>query len=126
MDDDELLDRFERTTLTTFPHEEHLRVVFAQSARSDLAATIAFLRDGIRRMAVANGKPEAYHDTRTVAWVRRVVAARAGFVGDFAAFLDAHPELRRRDLLDEHYSAELLNSEAARAAFVEPDRAPLP
>ena len=126
MDDDELLDRFERTALAVFPHEEHLRVVFAQSARAELAATMDFVRGGIRRMAAANGKPEAYHDTRTVAWVRRVVAAREGFTGDFAAFLDAHPELRRRDLLDEHYSPELLNSDAARTAFVEPDRDPLP
>jgi hypothetical protein len=55
-----------------------------------------------------------------------VAAARAGFSGTFDEFLDLHPELRRRDLLDEHYSSELLNSPAARERFVEPDRAPLP
>jgi len=126
MDDDELLERFAANTLPAFPHEEHLHVVFAQSGRADLPATVAFLRDGIRRMAAANGNPGAYHETRTVAWVRLVVAARAGFTGAFAEFLDAHPELRRRDLLDEYYSPELLNSDAARAAFADPDRAPLP
>lgn len=126
MDDDELLERFAANTLPAFPHEEHLHVVFARSARADLAATIDFVRAGIQRMAAANGNPGAYHETRTVAWIRIVVAARAGFAGSFDEFLEARPELRRRDLLDEHYSPELLNSDAARASFAEPDRAPLP
>jgi len=126
MDDDELLDRFAANTLPAFPHEEHLHVVFAESARVDLATTIDFLRAGIQRMAAANGNPGAYHETRTVAWIRLVVAARAGFDGTFEEFLDAHPDLRRRDLLDAHYSPELLNSVIARASFAEPDRDPLP
>ena len=126
MDDDELLERFAANTLPAFPHEEHLHVVFARSGRADVDATITFLRHGIRQMAAANGNPGAYHETRTVAWIRLVVAARAGFDGTFDAFLDAHPQLRRRDLLDAHYSPELLNSDAARASFAEPDRAPLP
>lgn len=126
MNDDELLERFAENTLPAFPHEEHLHVVFAQSARADLGATITFLRDGIRKMAAASGNPGAYHDTRTVAWIRLVVAARETFTGTFDDFLDAHPDLRRRDLLDEHYSPELLNSDGARASFAEPDRAPLP
>lgn len=126
MDDNELLERFAGNTLPAFPHEEHLRVVFAQSARAGLEPTIDFVRAGIRRMAAAHGKPEAYHETRTLAWVRRVVAARVGFAGSFDEFLAAHPELRRRDLLDEHYSPELLTSDEARQAFVPPDRDPLP
>lgn len=126
MDDAELLERFAANTLPAFPHEEHLHVVFAQSARADLAATIEFVRAGIQRMAAANGNSAAYHDTRTVAWTRIIVAARAGFAGTFEEFLAAQPELRRRDLLDAHYSPELLNSDAARASFAEPDRAALP
>jgi hypothetical protein len=126
MDDDELLERFAANTLPAFPHEEHLHVVFAQSARADLDATVAFLREGIQRMAAASGNPGAYHETRTVAWIRLLVAARAGFDGTFEEFLAAHPELRRRDLLDDYYSPALLNSDAARASFADPDRAPLP
>ena len=44
----------------------------------------------------------------------------------FAAFLEAHPELLRRDLLSAHYSEGLLFSERARDSFLEPDLAPLP
>ena len=45
---------------------------------------------------------------------------------DFDAFLAAHPRLLERDLLRAHYSRERLFSEAARAAFVEPDLLALP
>jgi hypothetical protein len=124
--DDDLLARFESNTLPAFPHEEHLHVVFVRSATADLDATIAFMRDGIRKMAAASGNPGKYHETRTVAWARLVVAARHGFDGDFDTFLREHPEFLRRDLLDDHYSPELLNSAEARERFVEPDRQELP
>jgi hypothetical protein len=126
IDDDELLERFAANTLPAFPHEEHLHVVFVKSARATPAETLEFMRERIRAMATANGKPEAYHDTRTVAWVRIIVAARDGFAGDFAAFLGAHPELVRRDLLSDYYSDALLTSDEARAAFVAPDLRDLP
>jgi hypothetical protein len=125
MDDDELLERFATNTLPAFPHEEHLHVVFVHSARAEVDATIAFMRDGIRHMAAANGNPGAYHDTRTVAWVRLLHAARAGFGGDFDAFLAAHPLFVRRDLLSDFYSPDLLTSDAARVQYVEPDLRPL-
>ena len=63
------------------------------------------MRAGIRLLA-----PNKYHETRTVAWARLV---RAG-----------HPGLDRRDLLDDFYSPEVL--ESGRATLVEPDRRPLP
>lgn len=126
LDDDELLERFATNTLPAFPHEEHLHVVFVHAARHPEAETLRFVRTGIQAMAAANGNPGAYHETRTAAWVRLIVAARDGFDDDFAAFLAAHPDLLRRDRLADHYSDELLTGDAARAAFVEPDRLPLP
>ncbi len=126
MTDDELLEAFASNTLPAFPHEEHLHVVFVRSATADLPATIAFVRDGIKRMAAAGGNPGKYHETRTVAWARLVVGARTGFGGDFDAFLAQHPEFLRRDLLQDFYSPSLLNSREARETFVEPDLAGLP
>ena len=126
MNDDELLERFASNTLPAFPHEEHLHVVFVKAGRASLDDTVAFMQDRIRAMATANGKPEAYHDTRTVAWCRLLVAARDGFTGTFGEFLAAHPEFIRRDLLSDYYSQELLTSAAARAAFIEPDLQKLP
>ncbi|MGE3192070.1 MAG: hypothetical protein AB7K08_01215 [Microbacteriaceae bacterium] len=126
IDDADLLERFATNRLPAFPHEEHLHVVFVKSATSDLAETLQFIREGIIRMATANGKPEAYHDTRTEAWTRLIVAKRTGFTGTFPEFLAQHPELIRRDLLSDYYTDEVLTSDVARAMFLEPDRQPLP
>lgn len=86
--------------------------------------------DGARRIrgfAEALDAPGKYHETMTVGWAR-LVGSRALESPPlaFPAFLAAHPELLRRDLLSVHYSHELLFSERARAAFVEPDLTPLP
>ena len=126
IDDADLLERFATNRLPAFPHEEHLHVVFVKSATSDVDQTLRFMREGIIRMAAANGKPEAYHDTRTEAWTRLIVAKRTGFTGTFPEFLAQHPELIRRDLLSDYYTDEVLTSDVARATFLEPDRQPLP
>ena len=126
IDDDELLERFAANTLPAFPHEEHVHVVFVKSARATADETLELMRGGIRAMAAANGKPEAYHDTRTAAWVQLIAVARAGFDGTFEQFLEQHPELIRRDLLSDFYSDALLTSDEARAAFLAPDLHDLP
>jgi hypothetical protein len=53
---------------------------------------------------------------------RPLACSEAGF----DAFVAAHPQLLRRDLLLGHYSRERLFSPTARARFVEPDLLALP
>lgn len=126
LSDDEFLARFEAHALEEFSHRDHLRVAFAYARRGGLEAAV----DGARRIrgfAEAHGAPGKYHETMTVGWARLVGSrAVAGAPLPFPAFLAIHPELLRRDLLSVHYSHELLASERARAAFVEPDLTPLP
>lgn len=63
----------------------------------------------------------------TVAWARLVAGLAAAHPSlEFPEFLDRHPELLDRDLLSSYYSSDLLYSDAARVAFVPPDRRPLP
>ena len=82
---------------------------------------------GVELALAAHGEPGRYHETLTTAWARVVGhhALRARDA-DFDAFLAAHPRLLERDLLCAHYSRERLFSDAARAAFVEPDLLALP
>jgi hypothetical protein len=120
MDDAALLDAFEHGTLDHFPHEHHLRVVYGLVVRHGEAEALRRVSAGIQRMAAAKGKPQAFHVTRTAAWTA-LVASVAGECGDSAELLARHPELVRRDLLDDYYSAAVLTSDAAREAFVEPD-----
>jgi hypothetical protein len=126
MTDDEFLARFEAHKLHHFSHRDHLRMAFAYARRGGVQAAI----DGARRirgLAADLGLPGKYHDTLTVGWAR-VVAHHAVDSAPipFDTFITRHPQLLRRDLLSSHYSDELLFSEAARAAFVEPDLIPLP
>jgi hypothetical protein len=124
--DDELLDAFASNTLPAFPHEEHLHVVFVKSGRAGETETLTFMRDGIIAMATAKGAPQNYHETRTVAWMKLVIAAREGFGDTFDGFLAANPRLLRRDLLSDYYSDAVLNSDEARAGWVKPDLRELP
>jgi hypothetical protein len=126
LSDDEFLARFEAHALEDFSHRDHLRVAFAYARRGGLEAAL----DGARRIrgfAEALGAPGQYHETMTVGWARLVGSRTvASEPLPFPAFLAAHPELLRHDLLSVHYSHDLLASERARAAFVEPDLTPLP
>jgi hypothetical protein len=124
--DEEFLERYETHALRDFSHEDHLRMAFAYARRGGEDAAVRGARR-IRGLAEALGVPGKYHDTMTVAWARIVarLAVRSS-APSFEEFLEQHPQLRQRDLLRAHYSRDLLFSAAARAAFVEPDLAPLP
>ena len=126
MTDEAFLAHFEAASLHSFDHRDHLRVAFAYSRRGGIDHAIARAREGLRRFAAAHGEGARYHDTLTTAWARVVGHHAVACEGDFDAFLAAHPHLLRRDLLLAHYSRERLFSDAARAAFVEPDLLALP
>ena len=124
--DAQFLARFEAHTLTSFTHRDHIRVAYAYARRGGAAGAVAGARR-IRALAEAAGDSAKYHDTLTVAWARLIahLVERPPEL-PFDAFVAAHPELRRRDLMLAHYCRERLFSDAARARFVEPDLLPLP
>ena len=106
-----------------FDHLAHVRVawVYLQEAAS-IDEALSRMRDGIRRFAAAAGVPQKYHETITVLWMRLLADVRAGdALGDLADVLRAHPALADKHLPLDYYSRELLFSDAARAAWVEPD-----
>ena len=123
MTDDEFLARFEAHALPGFTHRDHVRVAFAYARRGGTPAAVKGARR-IRALAAGTGK---YHETLTVAWARVIARHAADDPAlEFAAFLEANPQLLRRDLLNAHYSRERLFSAEARQRFVEPDISPLP
>jgi hypothetical protein len=124
MTDQEFLNAFDDTTLEPFHHRDHLRVTYLYLRQFGEQETQARLGPAILRYATARNGAEKYHQTITVAWIRLVAAASAGTT-DFDAMLAAHPELLEKSLLERYYSSAVLASPEARAAWVEPDRAPL-
>lgn len=124
MTDPEFLERFDRCTLDDFTHRDHVRLAWILLRSSDHADVADRVRTGIRRFAAHHGAAGKYHETITLGWLAVVADAldAAPAEPEFDRFLEAHPDLLDRDRLLEHYSADTLASDAARARWIEPDR----
>jgi hypothetical protein len=124
MTDREFIDAFTAGQLQPagFDHRAHLRAAFLLlRARPFLEACMA-MRDGLQALAGKLGKPDLYHETVTVAFMALVAERTRSGAGDWDAFIEAHPELCERGLLESYYSKALLASGAARTTFALPDR----
>jgi hypothetical protein len=110
-----------------FGHREHLRLAWILIDRYGLDAAAPEIERRLRHLAEAHGMPEKYNRTMTLFWVRLVahVAARTP-AATSAEFLDAEDWLLNPGLARRHYSAELLSSRRARAAWVDPDLIAMP
>ena len=111
-----------------FGHRDHLRLAWLALGRKSTAAdALPLVEDAIQGYALAHGAERKYHRTLTEFWVRLVEHARSARPElDFEAFVEAFPLVLDPRLAERHWSADELWSEAARAAWVEPDLAPLP
>lgn len=114
-------------------HEAHLRVGAWHVDRFGAAQALPRLRDGIRRLNDAHGTANTptggYHETITAAYVTLIAAFLASL--DATLALDAKIDrmlatpLADRAALLRFWSKDRLMSPEARAAWVEPDLAPL-
>jgi hypothetical protein len=105
-----------------FPHREHVRMGFAILHRHNFAAAAFHYCQALRAMTARIGKPEAFHQTITLAFLA-LIAERmeAGPYADFASFAGANPDLFEKSALQRWYRPERLASEAARRTFLLPD-----
>ena len=125
MKDDELLERFEAGTLDKLPHEDHVRVAYLLTRQYEVDEAADRMMSGLRGLASRFGTSPAFLDvTRTVAWTRLIDGLDGS--GSSTEFLEAHPELHRRDLLDDYYSGVRLRNPVAHFRFVKPDRRGFP
>jgi hypothetical protein len=130
-----LVAQFEDCTLPKpeWTHRAHLAVALWYASRLPAGEALIAMRSGIHRLNAAHGvvstPTSGYHETVTRAYmhlVGRFVAEDDGD-GGWRSRVDRLLErLGERDLLLTWYSRERLMSPAARAAWVEPDLAPLP
>ena len=105
-----------------FSHSEHVRMAFELLGRHDFAQTALYYSSALRAMTARVGKPEAFHQTQTIAFLALIAERRLGRAyPDFAAFAAANSDLMHRSALDRWYSPERLASQAARETFLLPD-----
>lgn len=110
-----------------FNHKAHLRLAWVHLKASGLKAAIESVCTQIAAFASHHGAAGKYHHTLTVAAVRIVhhFEQKGGSLS-FSGFIDAHPQLITdfKNLLNAHYSPEILTSETARSQYISPDLLP--
>jgi hypothetical protein len=125
---EDLLRRFEDCTYPVdgFHHAEHIAVAAWYLLANDEAAALALFRKSLISFAESLDAAENYHETITTFWIKVVAAFLATTNGDRLSRVNAAvARFDDKTLIDRHYSKELLDSPAARATWIEPDRLPL-
>jgi hypothetical protein len=132
VNDQEIIEVFEKSQTPggSFHHADHIRVAFAYLSRYPALEALQKFSSALQRFAVAQGKPGLYHETITWAYLFliRERMLRAGHPQSWEEFAAANPDLLTWDrgtggILARYYQPETLNSPAARAAFILPDKA---
>jgi hypothetical protein len=124
---DELIRSFEagRVPDGGFHHEHHVQVAWHYLSQSPLPQALERFTSGLKRFAAAQGKPQLYHETITVAYVLLInerVDRDAGSTWRQFAAANADLLAWNPSILDRYYTPETLWSDRARRTFVMPDR----
>ena len=131
MTDNEIIEQFEegRAPGGSFHHADHIRTAFAYLSHYPALEALQKFSAALQRFAAAQGKPGLYHETITWAYMFliRERMLRAGRQPTWDEFAAANPDLLswQREtfgILSRYYLPETLKSDAARTAFLLPDK----
>jgi hypothetical protein len=105
-----------------FPHREHIRMGFELLRRHNFAETACQYSFALRTMTAKAGRPEAFHQTMTIAFLSLIAERmQSGAIADFLSFAKANPDLMDKSALARWYGPERLRMDAARRTFLLPD-----
>jgi hypothetical protein len=109
-----------------FRHADHVRVGFEILDHHGFPDALAAYSAALKGIAGRAGRPDAYHETITVAFLSLIGERRAASRhADAEAFVHGNPELMDKSILERWYTRERLFSDIARRTFVMPDGARL-
>ncbi len=112
-----------------FSHRAHVRLAYVYLADWSVDIALERMRAALIAFLSHHDIPASkYHETLTRAWILAVdhFMHRSPEASSADDFIARNPLLLDTKIMLTHYSAELLFSDAARAAFVEPDLDPIP
>jgi hypothetical protein len=129
--DRQFLDKFESCAVSPaeFRHRDHVRLAYIYLTLNAPEIALQKTRAGLQRFLVHLGAPpERYHETITRAWLLAIehFMREAGETKSFEQFAALSPRLLVEGAMETHYTRELLQSEAARQRFLQPDLQPIP
>jgi hypothetical protein len=112
-----------------FSHRAHIRLAYLYLASNDVERAAELMRTSLLNFLKVHGiTPTKYHETLTRGWILAVhhFMHRCPEAASSDDFIAREPMLLDSRIMLTHYSTELLFSNRARAAFVEPDLDPIP
>ena len=112
-----------------FSHRAHIRLAYVYLATNDVERATELMRAALMNFLKVHGiTPTKYHETLTRGWILAVhhFMHRCPTALSSDDFIAREPMLLDSRIMLTHYSTELLLSQRARAAFVEPDLDPIP
>jgi hypothetical protein len=111
----------------TFGHREHLELAWSYLREYPPDEATEVMSAAIKHVAHQHGAGRKYHETVTRAWLHLVAVHCQRWGEDtFQRFLERNEDLLNGRLLTHFYSRELILSDRARAAWIDPDVHPLP
>jgi hypothetical protein len=128
--DEQFIQEFEQTCLDPkhFNHIGHVRLAWIYLSHYSKVDATQKITQGISRYATSLGAPDKFHMTMTCALIKIISQRRGRDLSlswdDFCANNEDLINHASR-ILNQHYSEELLQSEAARSEFLLPDIRPL-
>jgi hypothetical protein len=129
MTDVELARAVERCEIANgdFNHAAHLHLAWVYLVESSSIQQAANkMRHALRRFAEVAGKPEKYHETMTLFWMRLLSHAyAAGHRGCLEEMVRSNPQMLEKNFPLAYYSPKRLFSDEARVSWVEPDLKPI-
>jgi hypothetical protein len=118
-----LVDRFERCLLgkEEFHHRDHLAVVTAYLYAADFETAMGRMRANLKRFAAHHGVTGLYHETLTRFWLQQVEMRLDRGLCLRDSVTNIQEQISDKNLAFEYYSRERIDSQKARAEWIEPD-----
>ena len=134
MDDHAFLAEFEAAAIPKdrWTHRDHVRMAFLYLKDHSFTEALCRIRSGIQALNATHPVTESgslgYHETVTVAWARLIRSAMGNddHAASFDEVIGSNPQLLRKKLLADYYTADRVLCPEARSSFVDPDLSPLP
>ena len=116
-------------TPAEFGHHRHMAVALWYLAHHPYDEALERMRTGLQRFLAHHGLAEGYNETLTVFWMRLLAHGLAAAPATAPLHERVEALIARWGSMapvDAHWHRETVLSPAARTAWVEPDREPLP
>lgn len=113
-----------------FDHRAHIRLAYIYLSSNSTEKSVQLMRDTLINLLkhVGVDPSQKYHETLTEAWILAVHHFMNSTDNSESAdeFIDKNKVMLDSKIMMTHYSAEVLFSDEARKAFVEPNIDPIP